>query len=55
MKPDNFLFLTKQPDSPIRATDFGLSIRRVPWLAPLFLLTQPVNNALQRLYICHAC
>ena len=27
VKPDNFLFLTKEPDSPIRATDFGLSIR----------------------------
>ena len=27
VKPDNFLFLNKQPDSPIRATDFGLSIR----------------------------
>jgi len=27
VKPDNFLFLTKAPDSPVRATDFGLSIR----------------------------
>ncbi len=27
VKPDNFLFLTKDADSPIRATDFGLSIR----------------------------
>eukprot|EP00884_Botryococcus_braunii_P020658 jgi/Botrbrau1/7276/Bobra.0318s0014.1 len=27
VKPDNFLFLTNEPDSPIRATDFGLSIR----------------------------
>ena len=27
VKPDNFLFLTRDEDSPIRATDFGLSIR----------------------------
>lgn len=27
VKPDNFLFLTPAEDSPIRATDFGLSIR----------------------------
>ena len=27
VKPDNFLFLTTSPDSPVRATDFGLSIR----------------------------
>ena len=27
VKPDNFLFLSKDEDSPIRATDFGLSIR----------------------------
>ena len=27
VKPDNFLFLTKRADSPVRATDFGLSIR----------------------------
>jgi calcium-dependent protein kinase len=27
VKPDNFLFLTPDEDSPIRATDFGLSIR----------------------------
>lgn len=27
VKPDNFLFLTREPESPIRATDFGLSIR----------------------------
>eukprot|EP01026_Neomeris_dumetosa_P002941 TRINITY_DN10806_c0_g1_i4.p1 TRINITY_DN10806_c0_g1~~TRINITY_DN10806_c0_g1_i4.p1 ORF type:complete len:597 (-),score=64.72 TRINITY_DN10806_c0_g1_i4:571-2361(-) len=27
VKPDNFLFLTKEPDSPIKATDFGLSIK----------------------------
>ncbi len=27
VKPDNFLFLTEDDDSPIRATDFGLSIR----------------------------
>ncbi|CAL8463887.1 g3422 [Coccomyxa elongata] len=30
VKPDNFLFLTKDEDSPIRATDFGLSIRHWP-------------------------
>ena len=29
VKPDNFLFLHKGPDSPVRATDFGLSIRWV--------------------------
>lgn len=27
VKPDNFLFLTTEPDSPLKATDFGLSIR----------------------------
>jgi serine/threonine protein kinase len=27
VKPDNFLFLTTDPDSPLKATDFGLSIR----------------------------
>lgn len=27
VKPDNFLFLTKEEDSPLKATDFGLSIR----------------------------
>lgn len=27
MQPDNFLFLTGHPDSPVKATDFGLSIR----------------------------
>lgn len=27
VKPDNFLFLTKADNSPVRATDFGLSIR----------------------------
>lgn len=27
VKPDNFLFLTQEEDSPVRATDFGLSIR----------------------------
>jgi hypothetical protein len=28
--PDNFLFLTKAEDSPLKATDFGLSIRHGP-------------------------
>ncbi|KAI8474838.1 MAG: kinase-like domain-containing protein [Monoraphidium minutum] len=27
VKPDNFLFLSKEEDSPLKATDFGLSIR----------------------------
>ena len=27
VKPDNFLFLTNLPDSPLKATDFGLAIR----------------------------
>jgi calcium-dependent protein kinase len=27
VKPDNFLFLTPEEDSPLKATDFGLSIR----------------------------
>ena len=27
VKPDNFLFLSKDENSPLRATDFGLSIR----------------------------
>ncbi|KAL3141930.1 hypothetical protein ABBQ32_004581 [Trebouxia sp. C0010 RCD-2024] len=30
IKPDNFLFLTKDENSAIRATDFGLSIRHWP-------------------------
>ncbi|KAL0030347.1 hypothetical protein WJX77_011206 [Trebouxia sp. C0004] len=30
IKPDNFLFLNKEENSPIRATDFGLSIRHWP-------------------------
>ena len=29
VKPDNFLFLSKDDNSPLRATDFGLSIRSV--------------------------
>ncbi len=27
VKPDNFLFLTNDPDSPLKATDFGLAIQ----------------------------
>lgn len=27
VKPDNFLFLSDEPDAPIKATDFGLAIR----------------------------
>lgn len=30
VKPDNFLFLTHEDDSPLKATDFGLSIRHWP-------------------------
>ncbi|KIZ04772.1 hypothetical protein MNEG_3189 [Monoraphidium neglectum] len=30
VKPDNFLFLSKDEDSPLKATDFGLSIRHSP-------------------------
>lgn len=30
VKPDNFLFLTTDEDSPLKATDFGLSIRHSP-------------------------
>ena len=30
VKPDNFLFLSKDENSPLRATDFGLSIRCIP-------------------------
>lgn len=30
IKPDNFLFLTNEDDSPLKATDFGLSIRHWP-------------------------
>ena len=30
VKPDNFLFLSKDDNSPLRATDFGLSIRSLP-------------------------
>ncbi len=29
-QPDNFLFLTTEEDSPLKATDFGLSIRHWP-------------------------
>ena len=36
IKPDNFLFLNKEPNSPIRATDFGLSIRCVSEVPVLF-------------------
>ena len=35
IKPDNFLFLNKSENSPIRATDFGLSIRYGSHLACL--------------------
>ncbi len=34
VKPDNFLFLTPHADSPVRATDFGLSIRCAPGPPP---------------------
>jgi serine/threonine protein kinase len=30
VKPDNFLFLSGDEDSPLKATDFGLSIRHYP-------------------------
>lgn len=30
VKPDNFLFVNKSEDSPLKATDFGLSIRHWP-------------------------
>ncbi len=30
VQPDNFLFLTNDEDSPLKATDFGLSIRHWP-------------------------
>ena len=30
VKPDNFLFLNKSAESPLKATDFGLSIRHWP-------------------------
>ena len=35
VKPDNFLFLSKDDNSPLRATDFGLSIRYVARLSKL--------------------
>lgn len=31
IKPDNFLFLTKDEDAALKATDFGLSIRHWPY------------------------
>jgi calcium-dependent protein kinase len=40
VKPDNFLFLTTEPESPIRATDFGLSIRCAP--NPMFVSSCPI-------------
>jgi calcium-dependent protein kinase len=30
VKPDNFLFETRSPTSPLKATDFGLSIKHWP-------------------------
>ena len=35
VKPDNFLFLSKDEHSPLRATDFGLSIRQAMLLVLL--------------------
>jgi calcium-dependent protein kinase len=35
VKPDNFLFVRKDDNSPIKATDFGLSIRHSNGEAPL--------------------
>ncbi|CAG9461037.1 unnamed protein product [Pedinophyceae sp. YPF-701] len=35
VKPDNFLFLTKEHDSPLKATDFGLAIRWRPGDDPM--------------------
>jgi len=31
VKPDNFLFLTEDYDSPLKATDFGLAVRHWPY------------------------
>lgn len=35
VKTENFLFLDESPESPLKATDFGLSIRHAPYEAPL--------------------
>jgi calcium-dependent protein kinase len=35
IKPDNFLFLSKSEDSPLKATDFGLAVRWTPDDPPL--------------------
>lgn len=35
VKPDNFLFVTSEKGSPIKATDFGLSIRHSAVDSPL--------------------
>ncbi len=35
IKPDNFLFLRNDDESPLKATDFGLSIRHWPEEAKL--------------------
>lgn len=44
VKPDNFLFLTAEEKSPIRATDFGLSIRCLAcFLLLVFSLCHPLH------------
>eukprot|EP00232_Nephroselmis_pyriformis_P023578 CAMPEP_0182873212 /NCGR_PEP_ID=MMETSP0034_2-20130328/12190_1 /TAXON_ID=156128 /ORGANISM="Nephroselmis pyriformis, Strain CCMP717" /LENGTH=820 /DNA_ID=CAMNT_0025005847 /DNA_START=36 /DNA_END=2498 /DNA_ORIENTATION=- len=35
IKPQNFLFLSKEPDSPLKATDFGFAIQHIPGNPPL--------------------
>lgn len=35
VKPDNFLFLSKSSNSPLKATDFGLAVRWRPSEPPL--------------------
>eukprot|EP00210_Caulerpa_lentillifera_P002691 g2571.t1 len=35
VKTENFLFQDESPESPLKATDFGLSIRHAPYEAPL--------------------
>ena len=47
IKPDNFIFLDKSAASPVRATDFGLSIRQVlsPSVRPFPFAPPPPPSA----------
>jgi calcium-dependent protein kinase len=42
LKPENFLFLSKREDSPLKATDFGLSV----FFKPGIYVTNPLRSSL---------